>query len=613
MGSARRKSRNRFDFERWKGDLLELTNLKDTQIRHPGESELGVEFTKWCESGGGFIRKGWPRDVSSKLTSPLARKICRFLELLICPQGDVEGTFFKVLPWHAQMIQMIVDKDEIAVSVPRSNGKTFLVAAIALAYLIGPARQRRTGIGVIGQDMDASGAILSLALEYLRVIVRSGIIVEGKTPQPEHRFSFRGGHGDLIDHVSRSRIKQISCNSKKLAGKFDPVLFICDEVSSWDEEGTGRAEKVYRLMATYLDKAKGGGRVVYVSTRSEFPDNFYNRLLEHPGPTTASMDYSALGRYDESDPEAIYDPNLIRMVNPSYDHLPQLRKGLERQVLKAKHDPEFVETFKALRLNCGGTGVNKRVQFISTEEYLRCTTNTLPPREGRVVLGVDLGLTDSMTCCAAYFIDNGRLEIYGAFGGKMSLGARGIKDGIGDAYVLMEKELTLKHHKGYMVTPVNVFVQDMLQEFEGLNIVLAVADRFLKPQYEQALQDAGARWNMEWTPLGAGMTGNAIMNWARSEWLHEKVKVNKTIMLIKAIQHCQIGSNRNGNLFLDKSTKKGRIDALQATLLATGFGKAYRENLLPGMGTGLSALYGLLGTKSRIADIWDRKVKDVVV
>ena len=65
----------------------------------------------------------------------LAARIISWLGQLSITQGRLEGQPFKVLPWQRKFIYGAFESgiDEAALSVARGNGKTTLLAGVALA------------------------------------------------------------------------------------------------------------------------------------------------------------------------------------------------------------------------------------------------------------------------------------------------------------------------------------------------------------------------------------------------------------------------------------------------------------------------------------------------
>lgn len=76
--------------------------------------------------------------------------------------------------------------------------------------------------------------------------------------------------------------------------------------------------------------------------------------------------------------------------------------------------------------------------LLTVDEWPACAVNELPPRQGEVVIGIDLGDSASMTAAAFYWPATGRLEAVGAFPSMPSLLERGQVDGVARRSVEME-------------------------------------------------------------------------------------------------------------------------------------------------------------------------------
>src|SRR5580765_724965 len=76
-----------------------------------------------------------------------AQDVIRFIELLTVPSGKGQGKPFVLQEWQKRFIRDIYEPVDAngrrvvrraVLSMARKNGKTALIAAIALAHLIGP-------------------------------------------------------------------------------------------------------------------------------------------------------------------------------------------------------------------------------------------------------------------------------------------------------------------------------------------------------------------------------------------------------------------------------------------------------------------------------------------
>src|SRR3546814_12717140 len=79
--------------------------------------------------------------------------------------------------------------------------------------------------------------------------------------------------------------------------------------------------------------------------------------------------------------------------------------------------------------------------LLTVDEWLSCETAALPPREGPVVIGIDLGGSASMSAAAYYWPQTGRLEVLGTFPTRPSLLNRGQADGVGSRYRSEERSV----------------------------------------------------------------------------------------------------------------------------------------------------------------------------
>ncbi len=72
------------------------------------------------------------------------------------------------------------------------------------------------------------------------------------------------------------------------------------------------------------------------------------------------------------------------------------------------------------------------------------------------------------------------------------------------------------------------------------------------------------------------MHGSADIRAFQAEVLEEHVRTHRSLLMDTAIYECNIGHDTNGNPRLGKSRTRGRIDALEAAVLAVGLGRWWR-------------------------------------
>lgn len=182
-----------------------------------------------------------------------------------------------------------------------------------------------------------------------------------------------------------------------------------------------------------------------------------------------------------------------------------------------------------------------------------------------------------MTAGALYWPLSGRLEVYGAFPDDPPLAERGAADGCGDLYCTMEQRGELRTYPG-RVTPADEFLTSLAERIGYSDVALMAADRYRKAEMLQVFDKLALRWPVEWRGQG-WLDGAADVRDAQREILQGRPKVLESLVLESAITESAIARDPAGNPKLDRSSRRGRIDAIQATELALAASRRVRERL----------------------------------
>jgi phage terminase large subunit-like protein len=138
--------------------------------------------------------------------------------------------------------------------------------------------------------------------------------------------------------------------------------------------------------------------------------------------------------------------------------------------------------------------------LLTVDEWLRCEGD-LPPRQGQVIVGIDVGGSTSMTAAAFYWPESGRLECHAWFPGKPSLLDRGQGDGVGRRYVEMQSRGELST-LGDQTVPVTAWLSEVMHRIEGETVGAIVADRYKQSEIGEAIDKAGIRAPIVWRGFG---------------------------------------------------------------------------------------------------------------
>ena len=258
-------------------------------------------------------------------------------------------------------------------------------------------------------------------------------------------------------------------------------------------------------------------------------------------------------------------------ANPSISFMPALERRIRREAADARRDPSMMAAFRALRLN-QGTADTVQSTLLDASTWRRITGDV--PREGRPVLSWDLGQSEAMAACAAYWPKSGRLEALASFPREPSLDKRGAQDGVAGLYARMFERGGLVVTGGEAVD-LREFVELAIERF-GLPSAMA-ADRWRVRE----LVDILARLRVPRVPLaerGMGYRdGGEDVRAFRRACIEGLVIPAPSLLLTAAMGEARTVADPAGNAKLAKSSQGGRRrrakdDAAAAAILSVALG-----------------------------------------
>ena len=149
------------------------------------------------------------------------------------------------------------------------------------------------------------------------------------------------------------------------------------------------------------------------------------------------------------------------------------------------------------------------------------------------------------------------------------------------------------------ITPVNRFIKRLLQRIGGCEVKNVIADRFRKAEAEQYLAEGGVKWEIEFRGYNSGMEASADIVSFQTEVLEGNIFVHESLAMNSAITESYIDYGKTGLPFLAKQRRRGRIDILQAVVLAVAAGRRWR---LP-----------TVGEDTRMRDFYESRRLDQIV
>lgn len=479
----------------------------------------------------------------------------RFAKSLSVPTGRLAGEAIRLAPYQNRFIEgaFAPGIHVGALSVGRGNGKSTLSAVLALGELVGAwsdAVEREILIAAKTQQQAQIcwNYVASLS-KTLPEDVQKRITIRR---QPRFEIQFEDARGPHI-------LRAISADGKSALGT-SPTLAILDERGHWP---LAQGDELEAALLTGLSKRDGKALIISTSASSD----------AHP--FSLWLDRDAPGVYrQEHRPEPGLPPDDVASL---IEANPGSKYGIGPSLARLKEDA-------ALALERGGSALsrfrllsrNERVQednrdiLISLDDWLRCECETLPPRLGPVVVGLDLGGSASMSAASFYWPQSGRLEAHGTFPSLPSLELRGQNDAVGDLYAQMARRRELSV-MGQRTVPIADWISAVLGRVVAEPVACIVADRFKQSELGEALDQAGSRAPVIWRGMGF-KDGSEDVERLRRFVFDGKVKSAESYLLRHAFAEAVVLVDPAGNAKPSKGRSMGRIDAACATMLAVAEG-----------------------------------------
>ena len=482
--------------------------------------------------------------------------LIRSLEAAPVGDGDLAGEPFRVLPYQRRFLAGAFKEGVLraGLSVARGGGKTGLASALALDSIRPAGALHRPGgeTVLIASSFSQAKLTFEAALASLEMLSESGA----------YRIRDQQNLADIQHKTTKARLRVVGSDARRAHG-WRVNLVIGDEPAQWGPGG----EALAAAIRTALGKRKGS-RALFIGTRPASDAHFFARLL-------AEDDASVYAQVHAASPD---DPPFAvktwRKANPALDHgMPDI-EVLRAEARLARRDPAELATFRALRLNQGTSETESRM-LIDALTWRGIETDALPPREGPLALGIDLGgTTAAFSAAAAFWPASGRLEGFVACGHEPALAERSLGDGVAGAYQAMRNAGELVQLGGRVV-PVGPFVAEAVSRFGRPQAI--AADRWRAGELCDGVRSAGLNLpEPSWRGQG-WRDGAQDVRAFRAAVLEGQVSAPVSIAMRAAFAEAKTVVDASANEKLAKSgegqrRQRGRDDLAAACILAVAEG-----------------------------------------
>lgn len=483
------------------------------------------------------------------------RDLISSLESAPVGDGDLLGQPFHCLPYQARFLRGAFRPGVLraGLSLARGGGKTGLASALALDSIRPSGVLHREG----GETIVIASAFQQARLTF--EAVRTSLELLGE--DGEYRIRDQQNLADIQHRRTKARLRVAGADNRRAHG-WRVNLVLGDEPSQWGPRG----ELLAAAIRTALGK-RAGARALFIGTRPASDSHFFARLL-------AEEDSSVYAQVHAAPPDAApFSMKAIRRANPAIDHgLPDIGT-LRAEMRLAKRDPAELATWRSLRLNQGTSEVESQM-LIDALVWRGAETDLLPPREGPMALGVDLGGTAAFSAAAAFWPRTGRMEGFVSCGTVPALAERALADGVAGVYEAMRDAGELVQLGGRVV-PVGAFLVEAVQRYGRPNAI--AADRWRAGELEDGVREAGLNLP-EPTWRGQGWRDGAQdVRLFRAAVLEGRVSAPVSLAMRAAFAEARTIADSAANEKLAKSgegqhRRRGRDDLAAAIVLGVAEG-----------------------------------------
>jgi phage terminase large subunit-like protein len=383
--------------------------------------------------------------------------------------------------------------------------------------------------------------------------VQAGLIFR-RSPRLEIEYQGDGGN-----HVLRA----VAADGKSALGS-GPTLVVMDERGHWQAD---KGDALEQALLTGLGKR--GGKALLISTSAPDDTHPFSRWIDSPPPGCYIQEHRPKPGLPADDLASILE------ANPGADYgvgasVEWLQASARRAIARGG---STLSSFRLYHRNERVSGEARDV-LLTVDQWLAAETETLPPRSGPVVVGIDLGGSASMSAVSFYWTDTGRLENHGTFPSNPGLLDRGQSDGVGDRYVRMQErgELTTL---GAKTVPVAQWLAAVWRRIEGQPVSALVADRYKQAELAEAIQAAAITAPIVWRGMGFRDGGEDIERFQRAVF-EGAVQTAESLLMRSAMADAVCLRDPANNMKLAKARSTGRIDPAAAAVLAVAEGARHR-------------------------------------
>jgi phage terminase large subunit-like protein len=498
-----------------------------------------------------------------------AERVIEFVEFLPITKGRLVGQTMKLLPTQRSFIEDLLGSERVRIGVksePRGNGKTGLLAPLALAFLLGPEAEPRGEIYSAAIDRQQAGIMFNEMEAIIYAVPEFAARVNVK--RREKMFEVISGDGD------GSVFEALSSDARRGHG-LAPTLWVYDELAQ------AKDRELLDNLITAMGKRKSALGVI-ISTQAATDEHPLSQLIDDglSGSDPSILVHLSAAPIDASP----FDVETLRACNPALGIF--LDEGdLMAEAERARRLPAFEPAFRNLRLNQRvDTNIDARLCTPVVWSLGAVPINEERLKGRRCIGALDLSGKHDLTSLTLVFPDDEPDP------GFDVLQFFWTPDGAMEARRPAEQDLFRQWINAGHIEPIagpvirsRLIAERLLQLRKAFNFIALSYDRWRIDDLKQDLAELGCTDAEEWLqPFGQGFKDMApAIEFFAECALTGRIRHGGNPVLTACIANAVLTSDPAGNQKVDKgrSNSRGttRIDGAVTLVMALGTAKRFVE------------------------------------
>ncbi len=325
-----------------------------------------------------------------------ADRVIAFIQCLIVPHGQGAGETIHLekfeIDWIRDVYQETKGRRRVRraiLSIARKNGKSTLMAALALVHLVGPEAITNGEIVSAANDREQAAVVFNLAAKMVRA-----------DPELLAMINVIDSTKRMVCWHNGSVYKAISAEAGTKHGG-NPSVWIFDEL----------AQAKNRDLFDVLDTSQGARDEplgIVISTQSNDPQHILSEMIDDGlrgnDPSIVCHLYAV-----PDDVEDIYDEKVWKEANPGLGTIRSI-DDMRAMARRAMRMPSFENTFRNLYLN---QRVTRHTTLAPKNLWQACADPELDFKPGEeVVLALDLAGTTDLAALGMMSVDGARFRVW---------------------------------------------------------------------------------------------------------------------------------------------------------------------------------------------------------